>query len=221
MKRWLHALCLIAGFATFAACRTQGLAGPISGNPGLIPAPARCQMYEGSFALTSRTKISLGRNVSPATGRFLRARIEQRTGLGGEIVAPRLLPGSGAIRLRLDPRAAIHPEGYRLAITPRAVTLNASTDAGLFYGVQSLLQMLERPLQRPASGHPGLLARRRRRGCPALRLARPHAGRIAPFLRQGRRQADARHDGLPQDEPLPLAPDRFARLAHRIENTPA
>ncbi len=157
MKRWLHALCLIAGFATFAACRTQGLAGPISGNPGLIPAPARCQMYEGSFALTSRTKISLGRNVSPATGRFLRAGIEQRTGLGVEIVAPRLLPGSGAIRLRLDPRAAIHPEGYRLAITPRAVTLNASTDAGLFYGVQSLLQMLDARSSGPRAATPASL----------------------------------------------------------------
>ena len=39
------------------------------------------------------------------------------------------------------------PEAYRLEITSRGVTLQATTDAGLFYGLQSLLQ-----LRNPASG---------------------------------------------------------------------
>ena len=36
-----------------------------------------------------------------------------------------------------------NPEGYRLKITPKLVTIEATTDAGLFYGLQTLLQLMD------------------------------------------------------------------------------
>jgi hexosaminidase len=47
-----------------------------------------------------------------------------------------------AIELVLDASSSLGPEGYDLAIAPAAVTLTAAAPAGLFYGAQTLRQIL-------------------------------------------------------------------------------
>jgi len=48
----------------------------------------------------------------------------------------------GAVRLTTkDAKAALGPEGYELTVTPDSVVIRASDQAGMFYGVQSLLQL--------------------------------------------------------------------------------
>ena len=58
------------------------------------------------------------------------------------------------------------------------------------------------------------------RGRPALRLPGLHARRLAPFPRQGVRRTSARPHGALQAQPLPLAPDRRSRMAHRNQKIP-
>ncbi|HTJ39832.1 MAG TPA: family 20 glycosylhydrolase [Dactylosporangium sp.] len=48
----------------------------------------------------------------------------------------------GAITLRLAPAADQHPEGYALRVSRRGIVLAAAAPAGLFAGVQTLLQLL-------------------------------------------------------------------------------
>ena len=45
------------------------------------------------------------------------------------------------ITLRIDADSMTHAEGYRLSISDRGVDICASTSAGLFYGIQSLVQL--------------------------------------------------------------------------------
>ena len=45
------------------------------------------------------------------------------------------------ITLRIDADSMTHTEGYRLSISDRGVDICASTSAGLFYGIQSLVQL--------------------------------------------------------------------------------
>jgi hexosaminidase len=49
---------------------------------------------------------------------------------------------AGSITLRLTDDADKASEGYQLTVTPRAITITSATHAGLFYGLQSLRQLL-------------------------------------------------------------------------------
>lgn len=55
------------------------------------------------------------------------------------------LPGSNFIRLTLVPelKGIASPEGYTLQITPDYIHIQATDNAGLFYGIQSILQLAE------------------------------------------------------------------------------
>ncbi|MEY9875464.1 hexosaminidase [Streptacidiphilus sp. MAP12-33] len=100
----------------------------------LIPAPLSLAEPAGAghYELTADTALAGG----PGTERvaaWLRAELGAATGLP-------LLPGAGGIGLRLDPSLAA--EGYRLAVDADGVRLSGGTAAGLFWGAQTLRQLL-------------------------------------------------------------------------------
>lgn len=71
------------------------------------------------------------------------ARLEVGTGYLSVDSALQLPPGvKGQIRLQVDRQAALPPEGYRLKVSAAGIDLLASSEAGLFYGRQTLRQLL-------------------------------------------------------------------------------
>ncbi|MCX4415900.1 beta-N-acetylhexosaminidase [[Kitasatospora] papulosa] len=107
----------------------------------LIPAPRRADGDGGrGFVPDGATTITAG----PGTGgteRWLRATLGAAFGLP-------LAPGTvgaeeaaGTIELRIDP--ALEPEGYRLTVVPdRGVRITGGSEAGVFWGAQTLRQLL-------------------------------------------------------------------------------
>jgi hexosaminidase len=82
--------------------------------------------------------------AEPGTGRterWLRATLTAATGLP---LAPGDPAGPDTVRLRLDPSvaAALGEEGYRLTVTEDGVDLAGGGPAGLFWGAQTLRQLL-------------------------------------------------------------------------------
>ncbi|WP_337026796.1 family 20 glycosylhydrolase [Microbacterium sp. LB16] len=98
----------------------------------LVPVPVSAVAREARMPITATTRV-LG--SSPAVALLIEA-IESRTGL-------RLSPVETApadIELIIDAESSA-PEGYTLEIGDRAVIVGAD-EAGVFYGVQTLLQLL-------------------------------------------------------------------------------
>jgi hexosaminidase len=105
----------------------------------VIPEPRHVQVHgDRFFELDPGTKLVAG-DGAERTERWLRATLGAATGLP-------LPPGEGddVVRLSIDPTVTedLGEEGYRLAVRPNGVHLVGGGPAGLFWGAQTLRQLL-------------------------------------------------------------------------------
>lgn len=105
----------------------------------IIPKPAEMEIREGRFLLDENTRI-IAADVLKNEAMFLSKILATAT---GEIIPilnspPKKVRG---IYLKID-EDILDPEGYTLDIQHDIIRLNASTEKGIFYGIQSLRQLL-------------------------------------------------------------------------------
>jgi hexosaminidase len=111
----------------------------------IIPLPRIVRPAAGNFALTPQTDILVNSPDLTGVGHYLSEMLAPATGLK-LAVRPAPAPASRGIWLVLDKgRSDLGQEGYTLICTPEALTITAATPAGVFYGVQTLRQLL--PIQ--------------------------------------------------------------------------
>ncbi len=126
LKTSLMALCLTAATITsFAA--------------DIIPAPQKYVKKNGSFALKSTTTISYTSELKKEA-ELLFGALSPATGWDLELKKGAVK--SNTIALIIDKDSGIEAEGYKLNSSSNMVTIKASDKAGIFYGIQTLLQML-------------------------------------------------------------------------------
>ena len=108
--------------------------------PAIIPAPQKMEVHDGVFNLTAKTRVCTD-GASRTNGEYLARRLRQATGYAIELAAGK--PGRADILLTTqDARAALGDEGYELNVTPNSAIIRAPSQAGMFYGAQTLLQLL-------------------------------------------------------------------------------
>ncbi|HET8654156.1 MAG TPA: beta-N-acetylhexosaminidase [Longimicrobiaceae bacterium] len=153
MKTTHHAAILCCSLVTAACAPSAPSTGPApatstavhaASDYDLIPYPQKLTPGAGWFRLERQTSVVLPASADARTrGAVERWAADVRAASGLQL--PVEVGGrarAGAIQLRLDPAASTNPEGYRLSVTPRRVTLSAPAGAGLFYGLQTLRQLL-------------------------------------------------------------------------------
>jgi hexosaminidase len=120
----------------------------------LIPQPRHVEWSAESFAFNLETSLVLGAQAGAATifaARNLQRALEAVSGFTLPMVKT-ASPASrqNAIRLMLqgrdeqgshDRHGALGPQAYRLVISSDGVVITAADEAGLFYGVQTLIQL--------------------------------------------------------------------------------
>lgn len=121
----------------------------------LIPMPRDVTPASGVFTLQPETEIY----VDPTSdellqlGRYLAERLAPATGFPLAVREGEGPPGSLLLTTAgADP--ALGEEGYELTITPWQVTLRAPRPAGIFYGIQTIRQLLPPAIER-ATAQPG------------------------------------------------------------------
>ena len=105
--------------------------------PGIVPKPVSVVSGSGTFLLTAETAIDAD-TESRQTARRLKQALAPATGFDFASA-----PGGNMIEIRKDPSLVdLGGEGYDLSVTPTKIVIRSSGEAGQFYAIQTLLQML-------------------------------------------------------------------------------
>jgi len=114
----------------------------------LIPAPVNLAVNSGRFTLPNTILIEAQdqNSIGPVLG-DLKTRLSQPTGYSVTVTTQ---PASNAtIRLVLNkkPEPTLGTEGYYLSVGTGSILIRANQPAGIFYGVQTLLQLLPKEIE--------------------------------------------------------------------------
>ena len=110
----------------------------------IVPRPSRSSTCDGGFQFGDATVIAAPPALA-GVARWLRGALSPPTGLA----LPAGPPGPGAVTLALS--GVVHAEGYLLRVGPAGVSLVGGGPAGVFYGAQTLLQLMPFPVYRRAA----------------------------------------------------------------------
>jgi hexosaminidase len=123
----------------------------------IIPEPTHMEMGQKHFQINDKTRIIVQTDTR-GTGEFLADLLTPALGHHPELVQnAALLNTDNAILLLIDPGSPLGEEGYQLTITHNTLRIFAATDAGIFYGVQTLRQMLPPEIELKKSLAPSAL----------------------------------------------------------------
>ena len=121
----------IAAVALLAGCTPSGQNGDTVTLPAVVPAPASLEQSAGAFGLSETTRIEGEADAVAALSSLIEARTGMRLTADGD---------GPAVTLRIERGGPA--ESYALVADEASVTITGADAAGLFYGVQTLAQLI-------------------------------------------------------------------------------
>ena len=118
----------------------------------VIPRPTELVAGEGHFVLRDDTLVITGGTTLDVhdVGRYLVDQVGPATGFRLRLQDPLIgMPPKNTIVIALDGDESLGDEGYMLTVTRDGVRISAHKYAGLFYGVQTLRQLLPPQIESP------------------------------------------------------------------------
>jgi len=111
---------------------------------GIIPEPQSLEKQNGKFKLTHSVSVLYDNDDLRSTSDWLSGKLKNFWGIETKLIYDSKLQSiKKGISLKLDTtRADLGSEGYNLIISPKKIEITARTAAGVFYAIQSLLQLI-------------------------------------------------------------------------------
>ena len=146
MKKLLATFCAGMALCFLASCaEPQGEVKPYNQGINIIPTPQSLVQHDGFFRLGSNTAIAAASPEAKTVAEFFAAKMRTATGLNIQVAE------KGNIQLSVDPSLDVaNDEGYTLDVTKDGAVVVAKTAQGLFYGMQSFLQLLPAEIESPS-----------------------------------------------------------------------
>ena len=107
----------------------------------IIPKPGSLTATGSSFELNANSEIQYQHSDLKPIAKYLSNLLQPATGFKLPVKEMSSMPSSNHIYLSLSDSIQ-HKEGYKLTIKENGIDLKASKPAGLFYGIQTLRQLL-------------------------------------------------------------------------------
>ncbi len=139
------ALLVLAALLLASCAAPRPVEAPTRGSElAVVPRPVSLERQDGSFLITSAARIAVPQNDREAerVARYLSERLRTAFGLDVPVSDRPPVEAHAVILLRRSGSPSAGAEGYELSVTPAAISIEAPEAAGLFYGVQTLLQLL-------------------------------------------------------------------------------
>jgi hexosaminidase len=144
----IGAALLVAAGPLLSGCSSSGTSQALSASTAenfadIVPAPVKyTATAQTPFALSGKTEVHYpaGTSGAQADAQYLSTLFKPATGFTLPTASG---TGSTGIQLAITPSdSTIGTQGYRLAITTGLVTISAQDGTGLFYGIQTLRELL-------------------------------------------------------------------------------
>lgn len=103
----------------------------------IVPRPVSCESGEGEFVISAKTVVRAEGVGLVRAGEIFAEDLERV--LGKELSVKKLSPRAGAINLSVD--STLESEQYMLKITKAGIWIVGGSERGVFFGLQSLLQI--------------------------------------------------------------------------------
>lgn len=118
----------------------------MTGHFTLLPNPRQIEIKDGCFSPSSNPVIQIKTDAPQRTffsAQQLAKTLQNTWGGSWPITASRSLPeGQKHLTLCLNPEKIAHLQGYRILIRPDQIEILGSDEQGMFYGVQTLRQLI-------------------------------------------------------------------------------
>jgi hexosaminidase len=153
-KAYFIALTIVSNFFSIVSFSQQKIATSQSPGAGLLPIPQNVSLTGQRYQLDDSWSVSLGTNITethPAIA-SLTAELKERFGVrlttksSGSVKTIRLAIRAGVIKPGSTTdtnRTAITQQAYNIKLEGSKITVTANAAPGLFYGVQTLIQLLQ------------------------------------------------------------------------------
>lgn len=108
----------------------------------LLPKPVALSTGVNAFFITEKTPVVISESGLQGVADYLVTRLRPATGFALAASEGDSTKAHDGIFLSITNNAALGDEGYQLSVTEHGITIAANKPAGVFYGIQTLCQLL-------------------------------------------------------------------------------